>query len=315
MKRLNLTIIIIITLGLNNLYSQIIKDPKPEKVTISDFSVSGNKSVCLWLRSVFSYAYNLPDNDVGAQDRYFSVKNETYIRILLNRNDTSCRFFAVHKFYKSIPKITAVTCFYPVNKIIASRNKIDPGSVLIINYFDKGCFFDLVALKDSTRNVIVDIKFIYPIFSKKEINFYIDEKLDYKFLYVRMVIPEIYKYNIDFDDSLLIEKVRKPFLEPLIGYGPVELSRTGGVPRARVNQLHIIAKSTMDQLIAHWTKGLPDPHLPPYYCSVYPYIFRSKKPMNPGIENEDDNFPAIIKFNRSQINEIYMDLKKRLTVE
>ena len=300
MKKQSLTIILCITIGLTNLYSQKKDYPEPEKVTVSDFSVDGDRSVCLWYRSLFSFPYAYSDSRVGAYDYLFSLKNETYMRILLNRNDTSFKFFALHKFYRSVPEIITVTCYYPDNKKITSGNNKGSESVLIINYFDKGCFFDLETLKDSTRNVIVDIKFKYPIFSKKEINFYTDKKLDYKFMYVRMDIPEIYKYYIDFDDKSLAEEIIKPHPGPIIGYGP-KTAKYG----------HLIS-SKNDWILSYnpqprTINGHPNPFyvLPiPYYCKLYSYIFQSKETNVSESEGTDDNFPAIVKFRLSKINEI-----------
>ena len=305
MKKLILTIILCIIIGLNNLYSQKIKNPEPEIVTISDFSVDGDRSVCLWYRSLFSFPYAYSDSRAGAYDNVFSLKNETYMRILLNRNDTTFKFFALHKFNRSIPEITTVTCFYPDNKKIISGINKGSESVLIINYFEKGCFFDLETLKDSTRNVIVDIKFEYPIFSKKEINSYYDKKLDYKFMYVRMDIPEIYKYKINYDNETLAIEIKKPIVGPIIGYGPLQ----GGDRSMRFTSRN------------HWNRlynepfqnmpGLKRPYVSPhpYYIKLYPYIFKSNEYIISKCEDQDDNFPAIIKFKLSEINEIGSRIK------
>ena len=294
MKRLILTIFLCIIFGLNNLYSQKIKDLKPEKVTIADFSVIGNRSAYLWYSSIFSYPYSLPNNTCGARDCFFSVKNDTYIRILLNKNDTSSGLFALHKFYNSIPELIEVVSYYQVeNEVISNNIK----GTTIINYYDKGCFFDLSTLRDITRNVIVDIKFSYPIFSRKEINFYRDKKLDYKSLYIRIDVPEIYKYNIEFDDGLLSYEITKPKSgRPIIGYIPIRglISKSGFISLNSWNYVYNLLKT-----------DVPIYQMPePYYCNLYSHIFVSKEPIDSEIDNDDNNFSPIIEFRLDKINEI-----------
>lgn len=304
MKRQSLTIIICIIIGLNNLYSQKIKNPEPEKVTISDFSADGDKSVCLWYRSIYSFPYFYSYRTSGALDYLFSVKNETYMRILLNRNDTSFKFFAIHKYYHSIPELITVTCYYLNNKKITSGKFKGTVSVLIINYFDKGCFLDLSSLKDNARNLIVDIKFTYPIFSKKEINFYLDKKLDYKFMYVRMDVPEIYKYNINFDDRSITEEISKPHPGPILGYAPP--------PGVWAKNFHFMSKYIWEKFfnspnIAPDGTVLPRPFGSPipFYCMLNSYIFKSKGSFVSESDDPDDNFPAIIKLGLNKIDEIW----------
>ena len=298
MKRLILTILCIIGL---NLYSQKIKDPKPEKVSISDFSVNGDRSVCLWYSSVFSFPYHYSDRSCGALDYLFSLKNEVYIRFLLNKKDTS---FAIAKFYNSIPELKTIVCYYlNENKIISSPTKGD--SVLIINYFDKGCFLDLSSIIDTSRNMIVDLKYTYPIFSKKEINFYIDRKLDYKFLYIRIDVPEIYKYNINFVDSSLTMEISKPHAGPILGYGP---------PQGVIfENFHFMSKNSWEKSFNHPPPIAPDGRAlssipkrlpPPYYCMINSFIFGSKTSFVVESVGQDDNFPAIIKLGLNKIDEI-----------
>ena len=301
MKRLNLTIILCIIIGLHYLYSQKIKDPKPEKVTIADFSTSGNKSICLWYSSVFSFPYYYSEKSSGARDYLFSLKNETYMRILLNRNDTS---FAINKFYNSIPELETIDCYYLNENIIISVPVKETDSVLITNYFDKGCFLNFSSLIDTARNMIVDLKYTYPIFSKKEINFYIDRNLEYKFLYIRMDVPEIYKYKINFVDSSFTMEISKPHAGPILGYGP---------PQGMIfENFHFMSKNSWEKNFIHPPSIAPDGKVlsfpkrlpPPYYCMINSYIFRSKTSFVFESVRSEDNYSAVIKLGLNQINEI-----------
>ena len=289
MKRLYLTIILCFTFGLNHLYSQKIKDPKPEKVTIADFSVNGDRSVCLWYSSVFFFPYSYSNSNCGAFDHLFSLKNETFMRILLNRKDTCSNLFAISNFYNSIPELQTINYYYLNEKKVLSGPLKELETVSIINYFDKGCFFDLSSLKDTAKNIIVDLIYTYPISSKKKINFYIDNKLEYKHLYIRMDIPEIYKYNVNFPDSSLTVEISKPHPGPVIGY-----SFSGATA--------ISSKAYWDRFVKNIfeDKNL-NPQPIPAYCLVNSFIFRSKKSFAVESVSLEDNFPSIIKLDLNKI--------------
>jgi len=109
-------------------------------VTLSDFNCKGSKSVCLYYKSLFYYDYSLPYVSVGAWDKYYSMHNDTRVRILLNRNDTGSVFFAVHMSYMTVPEISSATSYRLDHKKVASNYIRRSPGILILNYYDKGCF-------------------------------------------------------------------------------------------------------------------------------------------------------------------------------
>jgi hypothetical protein len=301
MKRLNLTIIICITLGLYNLNSQKIETP--EKVTIADFESNGDSSVYLWYGSVFSFPYLGGDKGVGATDDLFSLKNETYLRILLNKSDTNFIFFELHKSSNCIPKLKSITCYYLNNNKITLISK-GKDSVLIINYFEKGYYFDLSSLKDKESNVIVELQFTYTLKSKKEINFYMDRNEDYKNLYIRIDVPEIYKYKVRYDYDNLTEEIKKPRDGPTIGWYPdpsvIHLTGTRFIGKNTIDLM------TRPRTLPNGTVSKAFHNIPIYAfcCKLQAYIFKSIKYIDHQSFSSTDSIPSIISFHLTEIHEI-----------
>jgi hypothetical protein len=297
MKKLNLTIIILIILGLNDLYSQKIRDPEPEKIKISDLETNSTRSSCLRYSSVLSFRYSLPEMSTGAVDRYFSVKNETFMRILLNKHDTTSRFFILNEFYCSIPEIKNIVIYNIDLKKIVSRNVTGNDSVYLINYFDKGFYLDLSAFKDSTKNKVADIRFTNPVFSKKRFSFCIDSYLEYKYFIVKLDIPEIYKYHLDFDEENFINKIGRPYKGPFIGYGD---SNVAPLEPSKIHELIIEEDSRRGH-----PRGVPNSiHNIRNYCNIRSYIFISKNHIVPGNKDPDNVLPEVINLTLDKINEI-----------
>ena len=300
-KKITLSIVFCISIGLINSYSQKKDYPEPEKITFSDFSADDDRSVCLWYRSLFSFPYAYSDGTSGARDYLFTLKNETYLRILLNKNDTSYKFFALHKSCNIIPKLNSIECYYLNNKEITSRSKGEE-SVLIINYFEKGYYFDLSSLKDNESNVIVDLKFTYTLKSKNEISCYIDRNNDYKYLYIRMDVPEIYKYKVRYDFDILTEEIKKPRDGPIIGWYPPSFVHMNV---RFVNKRHIdlmmrpttFPDGTPNNSTRYWSTGT-------FRCKVQAYIFKSIKYIDHQSDSTEDSIPTIISFHLAEINEI-----------
>lgn len=215
MKKLNLVFILFIASGLMNLFSQ--KTNKTEKISVTDFLFKADKSAYLIYRSLFTFPYMENYNEAGALDKFFGLKNETFIRVFLNGNDTSLKFFAVPAFYKSKPELTSVTCYYLNRKKISLRKIKEPLPDLFISS-DQGYFIDLYSFKNEDTNVIIDLNYTYSIDSKKEINVYIDNRMDYKFITIRLEVPEIYTYKVLYDKKCLSEEISKPYSGSTIGY-------------------------------------------------------------------------------------------------
>jgi len=269
-------------------------------VTPSDFNCKGSKSVCLYYKSLFYYDYSLPDKDVGAWDLYYSMRNDTRVRILLNRNDTGSVFFAVHMSYMSVPKITSATAYRLVGGKATSFNIRRSSDILILNYYDKGCFFDLSSLKDRSENMIVDIQFKYPVFSKKEIGIYTDSNFEYRFMNIIMDIPEIYKYNTEFDDSLFTKKIRRSS-GAIIGY------YFSDVPEPQPKT--IMSKFNVDRLVPQLINRPVSSR--PYYYTNYLNSFISRKSIGSSSNNIESNSRAVIKFHLISMWEIWGDFSVR----
>jgi hypothetical protein len=276
MKPYILTFFLII-LGSASTFSQKADSLPVPPVTASDFNCKGSKSVCLYYKSLFSYHYSLPYKEEGAWDMYYSMHNDTRVRILLNRNDTGSVFFAVHMSYMAVPEITSATSYRLDGGETTSFNTRRSPGILILNYYDKGCCFDLSSLKDSSENVIVDIKFTYPIFSKKEIGIYIDNNFEYRFMSIIMDIPEIYNYDMEFDDSLFTRKIRKSFSGATIGYYFYP-NVPGPLPKTIMSKFNVDRLSA-DAIIFHdRVRNITRP----CYCTNYLNSFTSRKPIATG---------------------------------
>jgi hypothetical protein len=274
-------------------------------VTSSDFNCKGSKSLCLFYKSLFSYHYSLPYFIHGAFDKYYSLHNKTSVRILLNRNDTGSVFFAVHMSCMSVPEITSATSYRLNYKKVASNNIRRSPGILILNYYDKGCFFDLSSLKDSSENVIVDIKFTYPMFSKKEIGIYTDSNFEYRFMSVIMDIPEIYKYDTEFDDSLFTKERRRSLSGSIIGY--YWHSNVPGGPLGP----DFFSKDFIDRYSAKKDNFPVGMISTPRYCTNYLNSVTSRKPIASSSNNKESDFLAVIKFHLISIGEITGDFSVR----
>jgi hypothetical protein len=300
MNKLHLTILICVIFEFSDLYSQ--KAENPPKITINDFSVSANKSTCLWYRSVFSFPYSYSDGNSGASDDLFKLKNDIYIRILLNKNDTCLNFFAVHRFYESVPEINSLTFFYLNDKKIISTT-IKTGAIAINNFFEKGYYVDLSTIKDPEKNLIVDLKLSVNIKSKHKINFYIDKNLDYKYLTIRMDIPEIYKYKINYDSIVLTEKISKPHSGPIIGYD----TQYSGI---KIVGAHLVSKKFVDLANSPITTPTgsvykPNRMFPPFKIMLTTYTFNSKNYVFSSVDEIDKDFSSIVTFQLKEIKEIH----------
>lgn len=296
MIRLNLIIFIFICIGLINVFSQKISNP--EKVSISDFSIIGDKSVCFWYNSVISFPYAYSDRDCGAKDYLFSLENETYMRIILNRNDTSSMFLAVPKFYNSRPKLISASYYYLNNNDIVTQ-EIKDSRIKFVYYFDKGFYFDLSSFKGNDDNVIIDLQYSYPIESKKVIKISLDNKLNYKFIGMRLDIPEIYSYKFKYSQKYLTMKTDKQRRGPIIGWNATNVT----------SYSHFSSKKWFDDL----PKSIPTPDgqtmhinrtLVPFLCNINPVTFNSKEFISIESDDAEDNFNEIVTLSLARINEI-----------
>jgi hypothetical protein len=117
-----------------------------------------------------------------------------------------------------------------------------------------------------------------------------------------MDIPEIYKYNTEFDDSLFTKKIRRSLSGAIIGYYFYPDVPAAHLPKAiyskfnvdRLNADHI----TFNDRVRDITTAC--------FCKNYLNSFTSRKSIAASSNDNDkeSNVPAVIKFHLFSIGEI-----------
>jgi hypothetical protein len=297
MKKQFYVISLFMSFGLISITSQNID--KPLDVLVNDFKVEGTRSIYLYYRSLFTFPYREDYKLAGARDWLFDLKNETYLRILLNNKDTSVKFFVIDRYYDFKPEIKSLTCYFLNNKKVFS-NKINVKKTDLFIKEDQGYFMDLSAFKRIDKNVLIDVIFTYPIKSKKEINFYLDNRMDYKFLLIRIEVPEIYKYSISYERRYLIEEINKPRLGPTIGYTHPGMRNSRFMSKYDNEEPYNRARESANKS----NINIPPLILSPVQCFITPFNY---KLIDYNFSESNDsikNYPAILSLDLSMINEI-----------
>jgi hypothetical protein len=299
MKGLNI-IILFMTYGLN-LYSQ--KLEALEKVTVEDFFVKGDKSLYLYYSTLFSFPFRENEKLVGAFDFRFLLKNETLTRILINKNDSTSKFFAVHSFYNSAPELISVRLFYNLNSKIIPHS-LEYSKIKFIKA-DSGYFLDLSQIEKNDNNFIIDIRFAYYIKSKKKINFYLDRRIDYKSLLIRIDIPEIYIYDTVYNKKYLTCEQNKTHSGPIIGWSHPGLRGTRFDSKAGMEKVQNLRKQSIKEVqnLSNRVYDIPSVTYNPCFCMIHPQSFKSLEYIVSDCDS-GDKYPAIITLSLKEINEI-----------
>ena len=282
------------------LFSQ--KTDDPGKVSINDFAVPGTKSVYLYYRALLTFPYSLDDKMSGARDKFFSLKNETYMRILLNKRDTNFNFFITREYANTEPDMKSITC-YSINKKKVSTRKIKESGNNFLTKVDPNYFMDLSSFRNNDDNVIIDIAYSFTINSKKEINFYMDRTRDYKLVIIKADIPEIYTYQTSYDEKCLTKEISEPHDGPPIGYLPpsgIILQNSRFITKSAVESFNRPDISPDGKAISH-----PPVNIVPFNCMINTHVLKSKEYINAADDINIERFSTILTLSLLKIEEIY----------
>jgi hypothetical protein len=195
-------------------FSQKLK--RPDKVTYADFVPSNFKSptiLCNLIQITFPFS---PGNiNAGALDRYFSLRIESFIRIVFNKDDSCKKLLILPKTFENGIKINSIEYYYKKNNKISTR-KIKVTDIEIVTD-NTGYNLDFSKiLQDSS--MILDINFSSNSKNKSIFTLCIDNNKIYKDFNAQIYIPEIYSYNSITSDSCILENGNTEFPGPIIGY-------------------------------------------------------------------------------------------------
>lgn len=199
----------------NYTYSQKIK--LPDDVESKDFVISNfSNPTVLCNKLLVTFPYRQNDGYAGALDKYFTLKAESFVRIIFNNRDSCLKLFVFPKSFEGI-KITSIKYYYKNTNSIATR-KIKESSVMVTSD-NVGSYVDFSKIiQDST--VIIDMSFKAESKNKGNISFNLDRNIVYKDYDVQLFIPEIYSYHLEAIDNFLVSDVQRELLGPEIGYNP-----------------------------------------------------------------------------------------------
>lgn len=187
---------------------------KPEKLTEKHFMLKSPKyPLIIQDDNLITYPFHYNNNTTGALDKYFSLKVESFLRILVKQSD-SCNLLVLPIIYENGLKIKSIKYNYLKDKKITERKVIESDISQITT--EKGYFLDFSkVIQDSS--VIIDIYIHAESKNKQKLLFLIDKDITYKSYSIQLYIPRIYKYNEGFD-TCLSTKFEKDLRGPFIGY-------------------------------------------------------------------------------------------------
>lgn len=211
MKHLKFILIILMLTCLEQIYSQ--KISSPQEVTINDFNPQLIGSTYLYYRSLITFPYIENKFEVGAVDKLFSLRFENYLRGSFNIKDSD--ILMIPSNYKSKLIIKSIKYFYVDKEKICTRavKKTD----LKFKETEKGYMLDLSTIKRDS-NFIIDLRYVFETNDKSIVNFEFEKEKKYVDAKVEIFIPEIYIYNVSYDENYLSKIIEKELLGPKIGY-------------------------------------------------------------------------------------------------
>jgi hypothetical protein len=201
----------------NLIYSQ--KLEKPEEVSDKDFTIINYQTPTILSHNILmTFPYHENNGTAGALDKYFSLRIESLIRLLINKGDTCKKLLVLPKTFEKGVRITSIKYFYK-NKNSISTRKIKEDDIIITSD-DLGFYIDYSnIIKDSSA--VLDISFSSDSKSKEKLLYYLDKNKNYKNFSAQIYIPEIYSYDIFPTDSCFEINLKKDVLGPKIGYKPI----------------------------------------------------------------------------------------------
>lgn len=232
--KINRYLFTITLLLISNLtYSQ--KLVKPEEITDKDFTFINFQTSTILLQNILiSFPYHENNGTAGALDKYFSLRIESFIRILINKGDSCKKLIVLPKTFERGIRLNSIKYFYKNNNTISTR-KIKEADI-ITTADDMGFYFDFSKIiKDSLA--VFDISFSSDSKSKENLLYYLDRNKIYKNFSAQIYIPEIYSYDIFPAESCFEINIKKELLGPKIGYKPTSGSYNELSPQVIVDML------------------------------------------------------------------------------
>jgi hypothetical protein len=184
-------------------------------VTISDFESSNfDMPTILLYRVNITFPYKANFGTSGAYDKFFWVKTETFIRLALNKTNTSYCIVPNTGNSDQDIKLNSIRYYsYEHYSILQKKFKLSDASLTLK---DSGYSLSFKPFIDSIA--IIDINLTSTSKSKDYISFKLDNNLIYRDFRLDIRIPEIYFYDIGIKDPCLVLKERKSSTGPVIGY-------------------------------------------------------------------------------------------------
>ena len=219
MKHLKYILIILMLTCLEQIYSQ--KISSPQEITINDFNPQLIGSTYLYYRSLITFPYRETKFEVGAIDKLFSLRFENYLRGSFNIKDSD--LLLIPSNYKSKLIIKSIKYFYVDKDKICTRalKKSD----LKFKETERGYLLDLSTIKRDS-NFIIDLRYVFETNDKSIVNFEFEKEKKYVDAKVEIIIPEIYIYNVSYDETYLSKIIEKELLGPKIGYRGISDANT-----------------------------------------------------------------------------------------
>ena len=251
---------------------------KPEKLTEKHFMLKSSKHpLIIQDDNLITFPYHFDTNNIGALDMYFSLKVESFLRLLVNKSD-SCKLLILPVTYENGLKIKSVKYHYFKNKNISER-KINVSDISQLTT-EKGYFLDFSkVIQDSSA--IIDIFLNSESKNKQKLLIILDKEKTYKSYTIQMYIPRIYRYKEGFD-KCLSTKIEKDFRGPIIGYD-------NGIDNGLLSEG--LAKVFSKQFGTEYK---------PVYCKIDYFSFTS----NTICPETFDNIKELVNYSLTSINEI-----------
>ena len=243
-----------------NLNAQKIE--KPDKIDETNFAFSSNDNEVEFFRCNIDFLYDHSGNYAGAYDSLFKVQCKQLLRIKKGNNLDGKGIQITTIQDDARINIKKLEYYVLVNGKV-KKNKIKKPNDLLVKT-DSGTFLNIdgISLKS---NCIFDIQLYYTTGIKAELCIPLQKDLIYKDVIFKVKIPEIYNYEIGFQECKYDVSKKTITNAIIVGY-----TRDSGPKRIQSKAVTDVFKKTF-----------PDVKYDEVYCDVYFYEYRLiSKPVN-----------------------------------